>query len=242
MENNGSNKNFSQTRLIIVLVSIIVILVFVIGIFVGARLGEKQPINNNPTNKETEKKEESKENKTIDKKEESKEDNTTKKIEELSLNNELVKEADSLIPRYVCGGMDLPLEQKDITLFDLTDAIKAEMLASVFSKDRPNRISDSNYRTNVKFTKDDAKKYFEDSDFLENIDNLEIEYISYKIQKSGNDYYIVFPPSGCEGPGENRDELILANAKKTSEELVLTYKNYYLKSKYNYKTKLMKIF
>ena len=212
MENNGSNKNFSQTRLIVVLVSIIVILVFVIGIFIGARLGEKQPPNNNTSNKEVNKKEKSK-------------PKGTKKEEKISVSDDV----SGGIPRLSCFGTSFPFDEKDIYLDDLSDNIKLDMLIEFLKNTEYEEIDkefkDNSVRKLREFTEEDVKKWFEDTSFLKALKNkLDIDLTDIILED--NKYYLVQTIGGCEGAAPEDEVFILINSKVEGTKLIRTYRYY----------------
>ena len=235
MEKNNE-KEFKQTRLIIVLVAIIIVLIFAIGLLVGQRLNDisskENPnrIVNDDDNKD----------KTEEKKEEEPEED---KYENIPTNSSYLDDVPG-IPRYLCGGVMFNFNKKDVYLKDLSDNDKLNLLLTAYESEIT-VVGNPDYKPLI-LDDEDIKKYFEDTSFLDDIKKNGLDSgkanNSYQIAEpifiefKNNKLYVSEYATGCEGPGNDGYDVILVNAKKNSKELIMTYKVYYKKNIFDEKT------
>ena len=186
-----------NNNLILILVIIIAILILAIGFLLGR-------LSNDENKKQSNQKEET----------------SVSKVTELDINKDvLVIEANSIIPNGICGFEYFPFKEKDITINDLTDKDKLEMVYRRFVNYDP--------EVTVSIKEWEIKKYFEDLSFLEQVKNKKVDFdagsMTYK-----NDLFIINAyPTGCEGAGEGyRRKLI--KATKSNDKLEITYAYYYM--------------
>lgn len=189
-----------NNNLIIVLGLIIAILMLIIGFLLGK-------LSDNENKKQTEQKDDSSNLKATE-------------VIELDINKDiLVIEANSIIPNGLCGFEYFPFKEKDITINDLTDEDKLEMVYRRFVNYDP--------EVTVSIKEWEIQKYFEDLSFLEKVKNTKVDFdagsMTYK-----NDLYIINAyPTGCEGAGEGYRKKII-KATKSNDKLEITYAYYYM--------------
>ena len=192
----------NQSRITtIVIVIIIAILMLTIGIIIGKHS------NNGSTGKGNVKETEKRDNK-----------------EELKLTDNLVKDADSLIPVGMCGYQEFQFNGKDIVVDDLSSQTKVNMLVYHYGV-----VGD-----NKKITEDDAKIFFEDVSFLEDVKKGKVKEViaPFKISYKDGFYVISSYGTGCEGPYEGYSKKLI-KATKIGDELELTYAYYYMDYDYD---------
>lgn len=218
MEKNNE-KEFKQTRLMIVLVAIIIILVFVVGVLIGERR------NNNLKPQESNKvvdKKDSTEKEEEPKKEDKKEEQSKKKIDEKAV----VSEAKSLIPIEMCGHPMMPLNKKDVAVNQLDNEIKGEMIIGKYTNidiDNPVHIKE-----------EDIAKYFEDVSFLDYLkkdENNQYTLNPSTMTYSNGEYIIETYATGCEGAYEG-DSIEYVDYTLEGNSLTLIYAYYW--QTYNY--------
>lgn len=235
MEKNNE-KEFKQTRLIIVLVAIIIVLIFAIGLLVGQRLNDI-PSKENPNRIVNE---DDNKDKTEEKKEEEPEED---KYETIPTNSSYLDDVPG-IPRYLCGGVMFNFNKKDVYLKDLSDNDKLNLLLTAYESEIT-VVGNPDYKPLI-LDDEDIKKYFEDTSFLDDIKKNGLDSgkanNSYQIAEpifiefKNNKLYVSEYATGCEGPGNDGYDVILVNAKKNSKELIMTYKVYYKKNIFDEKT------
>jgi len=244
MEKNNE-KEFKQTRLIIVLVAIIIVLIFAIGLLVGQRLNDI-PNKENPNKIVNEKEIEEKEDEKVEEKAEEKDDSKEKiedKYETIPTNSSYLDYVPG-IPRYLCGGVMFPLNKKDVYLKDLSDNDKLNLLITAYESEITVE-GNPDYKPLI-LDDEDIKKYFEDTSFLDDIKKNGLDSgkanNSYQVAEpifiefKNNKIYVSEYATGCEGPGHDGYSVKLVNVKKNSKELIMTYKAYYIKNIYDEKT------
>ena len=237
MEKNNE-KEFKQTRLIIVLVAIIIVLIFAIGLLVGQRLNDI-PSKENPNRIVNE---DDNKDKTEEKKEEEPEQKEDK-YEDLPANSRYLENVPG-IPRYLCGGVMFNFNKKDVYLKDLSDNDKLNLLLTAYEREIT-VVGNTDYKPLI-LDDEDIKKYFEDTSFLDDIKKNGLDSgkanNSYQVAEpifiefKNNKLYVSEYATGCEGPGNDGYDVILVNAKKNSKELIKTYKLYYKKNIFDEKT------
>lgn len=235
MEKNNE-KEFKQTRLIIVLVAIIIVLIFAIGLLVGQRLNDI-PSKENPNRIVND---DDNKDKTEEKKEEEPEED---KYENIPTNSSYLDDVPG-IPRYLCGGVMFNFNKKDVYLKDLSDNDKLNLLLTAYESEIT-VVGNPDYKPLI-LDDEDIKKYFEDTSFLDDIKKNGLDSgkanNSYQIAEpifiefKNNKLYVSEYATGCEGPGNDGYDVILVNAKKNSKELIMTYKVYYKKNIFDEKT------
>ena len=235
MEKNNE-KEFKQTRLIIVLVAIIIVLIFAIGLLVGQRLNDI-PNKENPNRIVNE---DDNKDKTEEKKEEEPEED---KYETIPTNSSYLDDVPG-IPRYLCGGVMFNFNKKDVYLKDLSDNDKLNLLLTAYESEIT-VVGNPDYKPLI-LDDEDIKKYFEDTSFLDDIKKNGLDSgkanNSYQVAEpifiefKNNKLYVSEYATGCEGPGNDGYDVILVNAKKNSKELIKTYKVYYKKNLFDEKT------
>lgn len=218
-------KEFKQTRLVIVLVAIIVILVFVIGILLGSRINNKPQTNAPDKIEEKTEKEEKKEEPALEKEDTSNKDAEEKPVKKVD-EKKLVKEAQTLIPFHMCGYPAMPLNKKDITIDQLDKKVKAQMIIGKYTNmdiDNPVHIKE-----------EELTKYFADLTFLDYLkkdsDN-QYELSPSILTYSKGEYIIETYATGCEGAYEG-DVIKYVDYKLEDDNLTLIYAYYW--ETYNY--------
>jgi len=183
-----------------------------------------------------------------------KQDNNTKKPEpttqvekytDLTENDKLVTEAISLIPNNMCGGLALDLQNKDMTIDDLSNKEKLNMVISLHLDKLYKTSADLSSFT---FKEEELDKYFSDLKFMDefkpgidtgtNGDGTPMHagtkyydgtiYPLYMTYKDGV-YTMGGYGTGCTAPGNDGYRLLLENAKKSDNSLVLNFARYYQK-------------
>ena len=235
MEKNNE-KEFKQTRLIIVLIAIIIVLIFAIGLLVGQRLNDI-PNKENPNRIVNE---DDNKDKTEEKKEEEPEED---KYENIPTNSSYLENVPG-IPHYLCGGVMFNFNKKDVYLKDLSDNDKLNLLLTAYESEIT-VVGNPDYKPLI-LDDEDIKKYFEDTSFLDDIKKNGLDSgkanNSYQVAEpifiefKNNKLYVSEYATGCEGPGNDGYDVILVNAKKNSKELIMTYKVYYKKNIFDEKT------
>jgi len=184
--------------IIFVLCGIIIILLAVVGFLLWQNMSKEKPDNT-----KTEPKEEV-------------------KTEEVSIDDSLVTEAYSLIPKGICGDVEFELEKNDRTISDLSNKEKMKMIESHY------RMQMIRVNEDEKFyiTNDELKRYFEDisfvKDYVENTadDKRSIGLADEILYNDGKLSMKHLYGTGCEGPSQGTRPA-LYSAKKTGNLLAL---------------------
>ena len=169
-------------------------------------------------------------------KEEKPHENTQPKVDSIKIeeNDEPVIEGLSLIPRHLCGGVFFPFDKKNITVKDLSDSNKINMVLS-HNYDFISTDTDDDFRE-LALKEDEFKKYFEDTSFLNGIKEGKLDTADaggykildpIKIEYKDNAFYLSKYATGCEGPGNAGGEIEYKTAYKTGDELKITVYYYY---------------
>ena len=170
-----NNKEFKQTRLIIVLIAIIVVLVFALGFLLGTN-------SNNTLIQSKEKTEEKTEEKHEEKHEEKEENKEEDKKQEIDDNNEqeLVKKAYDIIPKSMDTSLAFYRGTK-INLLDLSPEDKLSWILSVLPLPKGEKIPVCNNEEDLAISEEEIIKnsLFEDNSFLEYIKNNFKKYKQY---------------------------------------------------------------
>lgn len=183
-----------------VLLGIIIVLLAVIGLLLWKTMDKESP--KEPETKEETQKEE--------------------KFEEISVEDALVKEAYSLIPRGICGDVEFELTKKDRTISDLSSKEKMEMIENHYRMAMLQSSEDKKFYV----TDEELKKYFADvsfvKDYVENTPEKErriglADEILYNDGKLSMQHLY---GTGCEGPTQGTISA-LYSAKKSDNKLEL---------------------
>ena len=165
------------------------------------------------------------------------------KYVDLAKDDALVTEASSLIPIYMCGGLALDLKNEDVTIDDLPNSEKLNMVISLHLDDLFKTSADLSSFT---FKEEELTKYFADLKFMDEFkpgidtgtngdgtpqhagtkyydDTIYPLYMTYK----DGVYTMGGYGTGCTAPGNPGYGLMLENAKKSDSNLVLNYARYY---------------
>jgi len=224
----NEEKKFKETRLVIVLIAIIVILVFIVGVLLGERMNQKSLNNKEEIVDKNEKAKSDKDDRidTEDNENQTDKNNKKNKTEKKVNEEDLVLEARGLIPTHMCGYPAMPLDKKDITIEQLADEIKGQMIISKYTN------MDIDHPVHIK--EEELTKYFVDLSFLdylkknkENQFELDPSILSY----SNGEYIVETYATGCEGAYEG-DTIEYIDYKLEGDILTLVYAYYY--ETYNY--------
>lgn len=194
---------------------LIIILLFVLGIVVGLSLSKtiEHYMNTKEVKEENEVKDVT--------------SNENSKVENLSLEDKLVIDAESMIPREFCHGYKLSFPKKDRAVNELTNDEKISIVASYYHDKVENLPdpSDGVYRAEVKI--EEIKKLFDDVSFLNSVSSVAKGV--YGLQKINGKYYVFQLITGCGAESSLDDYLYLTKAVKEGNDLSLTFAYSYKK-------------
>ena len=164
-------------------------------------------------------------------------------IKDLEKDDDLVLQSERIIPYYFCGGLALKLEEKDVTIDEISNNEKLNMVIAY----KQNQIIKTAFDlSTTTFKEEELKKYFKDLSFMDEfkpaIDTATdgdgiaahvgaklVKETIYPLHMEYKDgvYTVGGYGTGCAGPGNSGDTLIVDTAKKSNNELFVNYARYY---------------
>lgn len=163
------------------------------------------------------------------------------KEELIKLDDNVVKDADSIIPRTICHGYAIKFDKKNRSVKDISAKEKLAMVIAYFGKDLSfDNVPDDEYDGEVskEIKKSDIEKLFKDTSFLKALEKEKDQFYGtglYGMYIENNKYYVNMVATGCLAEEYSDDYIQLIKAEKRDGKLVLTYSYSYLTTKYNEK-------
>lgn len=165
----------------------------------------------------------------------------SEEIIKLNLDDELVKEADSTIPKFMGYVYDIKLDGSSKTVEELDDETKLGFVAAYYSsKLNLNSVPKEEYNGTASkiYKEEDFNKLFEDTSFVKCLDNLKDKTLSFRynsITKEDEGYKITLYATGFGSESFESDYLNLLEAKRIGNKLILTYGYAYIKEEFDQK-------